>query len=286
MNSTLPTPRDLPPRSRARIRNELERTVTRGAPRRRHAPLITALAAVAVLGAIVAFVPWKPENVSPPAAAQTPTPPPKSSNVSAPVFPGLSAQEQKAIEEGCSQTASRGPAVLYNLVNDEAGKFGLLYSQDAALECTIGRKTMPYNAGSGSVEDRQWLPGEFAVDVASAAAGGSVPGNKAEYRGERGVQLTVGRVSAKVAKVTYTEGDRTVDAVLANGTFVARIVHSDTWKIPETPGPRVVRAYDANGALLGDTSNPQCHVTPAGTVVGYFPSPPDPKTCLPATRWR
>lgn len=291
MNSMLPAPRDLPPRRRNQIRDELQRTIAQEPrPRRaRHAPLIAALAAVAVLAGVVLLVPW--QTPAQPAAPLSTTPPPTSTPASpmaaAPVLPGLPSAEVKEIEAGCSAIAGRGPATLFNLVTDEAGKFALLYNQDSALDCTIGGKAMPYNSGFAGLQDWQWLPGELSVDTTAGAAGGSVPGGKAAYRGERGYQATVGRISSKVARVTYTEGDRTVDAVIANGTFIARIIQSATWKIPANATPGIVRAYDANGKLIGESAKPgdNCYATPEGKVIGVRDAP-DPKTCLPAVRWR
>jgi hypothetical protein len=291
MNSMLPAPRDLPPRRRTQIRVELQRTIAQEPqPRRaRHAPLIAALAAVAVLAGVVLLVPWRTSTQ--PAVAVSTTPPPASTPAStttpAPVLPGLSAAQLKEIEAGCSAIAGRGPAKLFNLVTDEAGKFALLYNHDTALDCTIGGKAMPYNSGLAGLQDWQWLPGELSVDLKAGSAGGSAPGGKAEYRGERGYQAVAGRISSKVAKVTYTDGDRTVDAVLANGTYIARIVHSDTWKIPADTALGTVQAYDANGTLIGESAKPgdNCHATPEGKVIGARPAT-DPTTCLPAVRWR
>jgi hypothetical protein len=42
-----------------------------------------------------------------------------------------------------------------------------------------------------------------------------------------------------------------VNAVLANGTFLGRILHPSTWLIPDNLPRPVVRAYDAGGTLLG-----------------------------------
>jgi hypothetical protein len=124
------------------------------------------------------------------------------------------------------------------------------------------------------------------VDLASAGAGGDIPGGKSDYHGEHGFEVTAGRISDKVAKVTYTQRGQTVTATLANGTFVARIVHPTTWKIPTTGDSGVVRAYDAAGTLLATSGqDDNCYVTPSGAVLSALRNHPDPQSCKPATHW-
>jgi hypothetical protein len=82
--------------------------------------------------------------------------------------------------------------------------------------------------------------------------------------------------------------DKTVDATLANGTFVVRILY------PLGPDGHadydggVVRAYDATGRLLGeffDRDGP-CYVTEEGACIGPGrPENSDHTKCLPAVPW-
>jgi hypothetical protein len=295
MNTMLPTPRDLPPRRRDEIRIDLQRAIEGESARRRVrlAPLVTALAVLA--GVVVAVAPWQGStppagSVTPPVATAASTPPPPTTTST--VDPTLvlvdpPVPDVKAIEAGCSAAAGRGPATLYNTGADQAGRFALLYNQDTALNCTLDDPGTPYNSGFAGLQDLHWLSGEVVIDVRFASVGGSVPGGKAEYQDRPGTQIAAGRVSSQVGRVTYTEGGRTVDAVVANGTFYARIIHPATWKSPEVAIAGLARAYDANGRFLGESAKPgdACYATPDGEIIGVHSSA-DPKNCLPAIRWR
>jgi hypothetical protein len=125
----------------------------------------------------------------------------------------------------------------------------------------------------------------------TAAAGGGT-GKTAKYPGALGNEMAVGRISGAVTKVTFTSNGETVDAVIANQTYVARIVHSATWRIPEGLPTSVVRAYDANGTLIGTVNDPavpaKCYHTPDGEVVQHQILRPieNPTACTPAQPWR
>ncbi|MBB5960346.1 hypothetical protein FHS29_006969 [Saccharothrix tamanrassetensis] len=290
MNRTLPPARDLPPGRQAEIRAQLERAVT---ARRafRYAPLITATVAVVAVVAAVAFLaPWQRNNTVAPAQSTTGTASATTPAQTRPVIPGLSPQRVVEIEEGCPTVAGvQGQATLYQYVEDEAGKFGLLYTRDTALDCTIDGPAMPFNSGLAAGLALDWLPGHFSVDHNSGMAGGDVPGNKSVYRGQHGWRAVSGRVSPEVARVTYTNDGRTVEATVANGTYVARIVHPTTWAIPEDDTMGEIRAYDSVGRQLGSSNdlNGRCFVTPEDRKVIHSGSNgADPATCAPATRWR
>lgn len=290
MNNTLPAARDMPPHRQDQIREELQRAIAGERRRMRYAPVITAFGALAALMFVAVFVPWQSTSTpasAPTSAVGTPaTTKPRTSTRPDPMIPGLSTEERTAIEKGCGATASQsGPVQLYNLLADAGGRFALLYSASAALNCTIGG-AIPYNSGFAGIQDIEWIPSPLSVDIVSASTGGDAPGNKSQYHGEQGFEVSAGRVSAKVAKVTYTQGDQTMTATLANGTFVARIVHPATWKIPSTPNPGVVRAYDAAGTLLATSGQDNgCYVTPDGHVLPTLRNSPDPTSCKPATHW-
>jgi len=55
--------------------------------------------------------------------------------------------------------------------------------------------------------------------------------------------------------VTLTQGGVTVDGVIANGTYIARIVRPTDWVIPDHRDPPVVRAYDKDGKLIGEAGH-------------------------------
>lgn len=312
MNTMLPSPRDLPPRRHAEIRADLLRAATGERRRARYAPIITGVAALGALAVVAAvlLVPSKP-NASPAtgdlptatkheSAANTTESPhgtPLITPVHAPgprpdpVLPGVSPEQRTAIETGCGHSASQsGPVRLYNLVTDAAGQFGLLYGETAALDCTIGQPSMPYNSGFAGAPTLDWLAGPVNVDIRSASAGGD--GGKPEYRGQLGVEVFAGRVSPEVAKVTVTKGGKTTQGVVANRTFVVRILHPASWQIPNSPSlSGTVQAYDAAGHLLSsknlDGTGGDCYATPDGTPVAWSgrQPPADPKACKTATPW-
>ncbi|ALG08738.1 hypothetical protein AOZ06_19065 [Kibdelosporangium phytohabitans] len=183
------------------------------------------------------------------------------------------------METQCGVSFRDPDLVLYHLIKDAAGTKALLYSGRSTVTCTIGGDpATPYNPGGGSVESFHWIPGDLAVDQISGSAGGS-------KQGKPGYWLTAGRISGKVARVTFTDGDETVDAVLANGTFLGRILQPAGWS-PRNSEKVVVRAYDVDGQLVGESGHPgkPCYVTPLGTVLNRARE--GNVNCLPATRWR
>jgi hypothetical protein len=154
-----------------------------------------------------------------------------------------------------------------------------------------GRRGLAYDSGTAGISARHWLPGEFAVDQETATTGGSSSSAGPDRRGEPGEIRAEGRISSKVARVTFTVDDRTVDAALANGTFLVRVLYPATWQLPENYRAGIVRAYDADGKLLGEYPNPNrpCYRIPENGLLNLGPvnqqPPVDPWTCPVATRW-
>ncbi|GLZ30061.1 hypothetical protein Lesp02_22510 [Lentzea sp. NBRC 105346] len=279
MTSMIPAPRELPPGRHAEIRAALRRDMNRR--RLRFAPIITAVAALSVIGLVAFFVPWRPEAA--PAVLPPPAPIPAT-----PVIPELSPAEQAAIAEGCRESAGAvGKPVLYNYVSTEDTKHALVYTEDTALPCEIDGPNIKYNSGLHGRLPLSWLPGAFAIDHLGASAGGDASYRHPVYRGKLGSELAMGRITPDVARLTLTSGSTTVEAVLANGTFVARILHPTDWSPTGVPST-VIRAYDHDGRLLKTTerSDIYCYATPDGTIITEVREKVDPKTCEPATRWR
>ena len=257
MNTTLPPSRDLPPGRHAEIRAAVLRAATPDRTRRWVAPLVTATAALAVIGAVAWVAPWsgggEPPAGQPPHPTETTQAP--TDEVS-PSIAGLTAEEVTAIEQGCRE--STFPDVRFTLLailTDDAGRLALLRGTDDRgreymIDCTLDfSPALPYNGSGGGV-------GAFAppvsIDINERSAGGDIPGNKAEYAGTHGTEEYAGRISPEVAKVTVTQGGRTVEATLAGGAYLARIVHPTDWVIPETPPAPIVRAYDKDGTPLAE----------------------------------
>lgn len=292
MNHALPPTRDVPPHRRAHIRARLEQEVTGGRRAVRFAPLVVAgVAAAAVVALVATLAPWRGAGDDAATAAVTTTTTSSSAPPAgdAPVIPGLSPERVAEIERGCLESTLRpGRAVLYQYVTDEVGAFALLYTASEQVGCTVDGPVMPYNATSGTVWDTGWLPGQLAVDAFASASGGAH--GKAEHAAEAGYDLAAGRVTDRVAKVVYLHGGRSVEARIANGTFVARIAHPADWEMPDGwDRLGVVHAYDAQGALLGEWRNEwdptKCWVRPDGVIVAGARDL-DPATCAPAVAWR
>jgi|GEM_PF-6935838 len=241
-------------------------------PRRWLLPVAAAAAAMAMLGTATVLASRDGSatgtRVTPASAGASGLPGTAPAAPSAkPTVPGIMPDEAREIERGCLASAgigstaasqpapTTGPSAegvrLVNLVTDDAGRLALLYGTDAVLTCIIGGSDQPYNAGfgplSGSAGER---PGPLVVDSMGANSGGDVAGRDAPDRGQRGFELAAGRIADNVVRVTMTVDGLTVDAVLANGTFVARLVHPSTWAVPDRPRPVLIRAFDAAGNEL------------------------------------
>ncbi|GAB2830559.1 hypothetical protein [Lentzea nigeriaca] len=293
MTSTLPPARDLPPGRQDEIRVEIEQAVAgRGARRMRLAPVLAAATAVgAVVAGVVFFTPSsQPQTAIQPAPMTTQSASATPTTRPAPVVPGLSEERIAAIEKGCLEsTGLSGEPKLYQHVGSGPGAFALIYTANAMLTCTLDSGGMAFNSGFSSGFDPEWLPGHFSTDSIGASSGGDTPYNRPIYRGVHGYRTAAGRVDSKVARVTFTADGQTVDATIANNTFVARIVHPTTWSPPEDNQFGEVRAYDAVGNLLGtNKGSEKCYANPQGVIVpgGWVNPDTDPKTCEPALPWR
>ncbi|MFD7659923.1 hypothetical protein ACFV4N_38605 [Actinosynnema sp. NPDC059797] len=317
MSTTLPPERDLPPRRHARIRAELERAVA-GRRRVRYAPLLTAgVAAAAVIGLVVVVAPWQgpvgDDAAAPPSLVTTGSAPgttgatgpaPGTTGVSgsantttttteagAMSVPGLDPGRVAEVEQGCVETFQLpGPAVLHQYVADVGGgDLALLYTPDGVLECTVNGPTTPYNPAFTAVRDRAWLPGPFSADAVGVSSGGAH--GKAAHWNVPGVALAVGRVSPAVARVVYEREGRSVEAEIANGTYVAHLEYPPDFVAPSDGGLGVLTAYDDRGRRLGritsaDVTDPAgCWLLPGGAAL-RGPAGPDSPACAPAVPWR
>ncbi|GAA0218929.1 hypothetical protein GCM10010492_16030 [Saccharothrix mutabilis subsp. mutabilis] len=291
MNTTLPPARDLPPGRQAEIRARVERAVTARRPFR-FAPLVTAVTAVGAVVAVVAFLqPWQRNDAVDPAQSAATAPVTTTSPTpTTPVIAGLTSQRIAEIEEGCVKISTgSGKGTLYQYGEDEAGKWALVYTESAALICTIDGPSMPYNAGFSTVRDLAWMTDPVAIDANGGSAGGDVLGNKEIYRGLHGTASAAGRVTPEVGRVTFTYDGQTVDATIANGTFVARNIFPADWSIPAEDGFEV-RAYDKAGKLLASSVDlgKKCFATPDGRVVhgAWNMADQDVTKCSKAVRWK
>jgi hypothetical protein len=297
LNTTLPPPRDLPPHRHHQIRAALEQEVTGRRRPVRFAPLIAAGVAAAAVVALVAVVaPWQQAGGDDVAAGTT-----SQAVVTTTAGPAgiaaLSPERIAEIERGCADDANtKGPGpgvegklVLHQYLTDEIGAIALLYSDQGVLACTVDGPTTPYFAAMTGRIAVGWLPGEFVPDYGGAVS--AVDGGKPENAGRPGGHVVAGgRVTSKVARVTFGPDGQEVDATITNGTFLARIVHPSGWQAPvEWERENVLRAYDAQGALLGEwdpgAHRTKCWANPAGEVI-WGARDRDPATCAPAVAWK
>jgi len=241
MNTTLPPSRDLPPGRHAEIRAAVARAVER--PRRRWVfPLVTAGAA---LGLVLWLVPWD----RPDAITISDQPPASTTASSTPGLVGLTEEQAQAIADGCAEgVQTSGKFTLHQYLVDEAGQLALVYGDHESLVCEVDGPTMKYNSSYGGLSA---MTPPLAIDHIGSSGGGDAPNGKPEYAGMRGFDVVAGRISPEVAKVTVTIGADTMEASLANGTFLARFVRPSDWVIPEAERPTSVVAYDKNGVEVG-----------------------------------
>jgi hypothetical protein len=281
MTSMLPPTRDLPPGRHTQIRAELERAAGgRRGSSRLAVSILAAAAAVAVVVTGVAVL--RPDPTDPaPAVLITSSPPTTQTTADF----GLPPEEVKAIEEGCAKSAGVGKATLRQLMIEET-RWALLYTEKESLSCTIGVGGKDYNSGFGQVA-LHWLPGHFSVDDVSANSGGARR-SKPSDAGSPGFRTLTGRIDAKVARVTISADDRTVDARIANGTYAARLYYPPFWAIPQNDKGPVVRAYDAAGTLLGTSSElwEACFFDPDNGAIVYGDRRKTREQCQVATPWK
>jgi hypothetical protein len=287
MKTTLPPSRDLPPHAHARIRARLEREV---GGRRRPAWLLPLVAGMAA-AILVAFVAWPQatDSGSPPARpAPTPT-----GERPQPGPPGVTPQRRAQVEADCRRHAGASDLLLYQLIDDAAGRFALLYSPAGrAYACHPGRT--PLYADDGQFPDVRpldWLPGPLSVDIVTGNPAGGPLAAEAPDPSLVAVSLAAGRVSADVARVTYTYGGRTAEAEPTNGTYVARILYPPNFTPPVMSPPLgVVRAYDAAGDELAAVRlslyHHVCYAVPGGGDVPHGNAVDPPHCQGVAVPWR
>lgn len=253
MNTTLPPSRDLPAGRHHELRAAVLAQVGGGPARRWLAPLATTAAALAAIGLVVWVAPWSGPGGAPVATRPASADPSLTVSTGAPAVVGVTPADVTAIERGCAASAGvPGPLTLDQVLTDEAGRIALLHNDSQVFDCVLDGPAMPYNSGFMSLAP---FEPPITADGRSASAGGDTPGNKPEYAGTHGTETVNGHISPEVARVTVTQGADTVEAQLANGTFLARIVHPADWASPENLPAPLIRAYDKNGTLLAEISS-------------------------------
>ncbi len=282
MNSTLPPARDLPPGRQARIRAELERAVSsRGSTKRYLVPILAGATAVAAV--VTSVVLLQPDLGPKPAVQITTSPSPK------PDF-GLSPENVTAIEQGCAKPEDvTEKLTLRQFGRDDAGQWALLYNDRVAVVCNIERGGEEYDTNRPGEVAINWLPGHFSMDMDSSRLGGDLHPSIPAMAGVPGLRFVAGRVDSSVARMTYRAYDgTTVEAKIANGTYVVRIAYPSTWNPNDVTGTTELRAYDAAGNLLGTSAElvGTCYYDPQTKQVIHGERGVTADKCKPATPWR
>jgi len=254
MNTTPPPVRDLPPHRHARIRATLVRAASEPRPRRWMAPALSVATAIVALGLVMWFVPLGGGDgrVAGPATTSTAASPTADATVRQVQVPPEDVSElvhgcvDNAGVEGYASTAGE-PAGTFELklaFADAAGQLAVLYSGDKMITCQFGGPAVEYRPTFAVLGGFQ---PPISVDLNQVS---TIEGSP-----EQGYQLVIGRVDpATTARVTLTQKDVTIDAVLVGDVYAARIVRpADGWLTGDNPPP-VVHAYNAEGDLVGSAS--------------------------------
>jgi hypothetical protein len=248
MNTTPPPVHDLPPHRHARIRATLVRAASEPRPRRWMAPALSMATAIVALGLVMWFVPLgggdgRAAGPATTSAAANPTANPTADESIARLVQ-VPPEDVPELVHGCMDSAKvEGNFELKLVFADAAGQLAVLYSGDKLVTCELGASAGEQIAGFTVL-------GGFQPPICVDSHGAHpVWGSN----GQMGYQLVIGRVDpATTARVTLTEKDVTVDAVLVGDVYAARIVRPlDWWLTDDNPPPLVVNAYNAGGDLVG-----------------------------------
>lgn len=244
MNTTPPPVHDLPPHRHARIRATLVRAASEPRPRRWMAPALSMATAIVALGLVMWFVPLgggggRAAGPATTSAAASPT-----TDESTARLVQVPPEDVPELVHGCVDSAKvEGTFELKLAFADAAGQLAILYSGDEMIACEFGGPAGEHRT-TFAVLDGFQPPISADLNYTTPVEGSN---------GLTGYQVVIGRVDpATTARVTLTQSDVTIDAVLVGGVYAARIVRPfDWWLTGGSPPPPVVHAYNAKGDLVG-----------------------------------
>jgi len=247
MNTTLPPARDLPPHRHARIRATLVRAASEPPPRRWVAPALSMATAIVALGLVMWFVPLGGGDgrAAGPATTSAAASPTADESIVRQVR--VPTEDVPELVHGCVDSAKvEGTFELKLAFADAAGRLAVLYSGDKLIACEFG-------GPAGEYRPAFTVLGGFQPPISADLNLVSTVEGSPEHAG---YQVVIGRVDpATTARVTLTQKDVTIDAVLVGGVYAARIVRPlDWWLTGDSPPPAVVDAYNAEGDLVGSAS--------------------------------
>jgi hypothetical protein len=181
------------------------------------------------------------------------------------------------------------------------GYHALLLGKQTKATCVIDSRLPDGPAGSfGTLTPgtRDWIGGDLTVEGGHTERGGVTVRDGTVIRPPKQVlQVVVGRVSDRVAKVTFTGVDgASVSVAPVRGGYVASLYTTNA-SAKALKGPNgtnevigTVSAFDAAGKRLAEVdpeAPPSCYVLPNGNQLGSDSSPPEGTLgCKPATRWK
>ncbi|GAB3437051.1 hypothetical protein [Actinophytocola sediminis] len=248
MNTTLPPARDLPPHRHARIRATLVHAASEPRTRRWKAPAFSVATAVVAVGLVMWLVPLGDDDGR--AAGQATTSAAASPNVDESTVRRVrfSKEDVPVLVQSCVDSAGvEGTFELKLAFADAAGQLAVLYGGDKLIACEFGDPAGGYRS-TFTVLGGYQPPISMDLNLVTTVEGSP---------DRMGYQVAIGRVDpATVARVTLTQGDVTIDAVLVDGVYAARIVRPVDWWLTGDNPPPVVDAYNAEGDLVGSASAP------------------------------
>lgn len=246
MNTTLPPDRDLPPHRHARIRATLVRAASEPRPRRWMAPALSVATAIVALGLVTWFVPLGGGDgrAAGPATTSVAASPTADESIVRRVR--VPPEDVPELVHGCVDSAGvEGTFELKLAFADAAGQLAVLYSGDKMIACEFAGPAGEYKPTFTVLGGFQ-PPISVDLNLVSPIEGSPE---------HAGYQVVIGRVDpATTARVTLTQKDVTIDAVLVGGVYAARIVRPLDWWLTGDSPPPVVDAYNAEGDLVGSAS--------------------------------
>lgn len=210
------------------------------------APVLTVATAVVALGLIVWFVPLGDGDgrAAGPATTSTAANPTADESTVRPVQ--VPPEDVPELVHGCVESAGvKGTFELKLAFADAAGQLAVLYSGDKMIACGFSGPAGKYGP-TFTVLDGFQPP--ISADLNQVTTIEDSPEHM-------GYQLAIGRVDpATIARVTLTQKDVTIDAVLVGDVYAARIIRPADWWLTAAPPPPAVHAYNAKGDLVASAS--------------------------------
>lgn len=245
MNTTPPPVHDLPPHRHARIRATLVRAASEPRSPRWMAPAISMATAIVALGLVMWFVPLGDTDgrAAGPATTSTAASPTTGESIARVVQ--IPPEDVPELVHDCVSSAKvDGTFELKLVLADAAGQLAILYSDDEMIACQLGGPAGAHVTTFTGLDGFQ-PPISADLNFVSPVEGSN---------GLTGYQVVIGRVDpATTARVTLTQEDVTIDAVLVGDVYVGRIIRPlDWWLKGDNPPQPVVNAYNAKGDLVGN----------------------------------